>query len=135
MSKSLELPRHFQLNNGREIPSVGLGTFQSEANNDRVRDVVSNALKHGYRHIDTAADYGNEKQVGEGIRDSGVLREDMFVTTKLWVMQVCCDSLQILNCSELTIGTSREMLQEPWKQAFKTCSLTMVRLCCPRCRK
>ncbi|MCJ1323682.1 hypothetical protein MMC10_000343 [Thelotrema lepadinum] len=83
MSKSLELPRHFQLNNGREIPSVGLGTFQSEANNDRVRDVVSNALKHGYRHIDTAADYGNEKQVGEGIRDSGVLREDMFVTTKL----------------------------------------------------
>ena len=83
MSESPGLPPYFQLNNGQVIPSIGLGTFQSDAGNDRVRDIVSEAIRHGYRHIDTAADYGNEKQVGEGIRESGIAREEIFITTKL----------------------------------------------------
>jgi glycerol 2-dehydrogenase (NADP+) len=71
----------FPLNDGRSIPAVGLGTWQSKPN--EVRDAVQFAIQHGYRHIDTALNYGNEKEVGEGIRASGVPREDIWVTTKL----------------------------------------------------
>jgi hypothetical protein len=76
MSKTI-----FPLNDGRSIPAVGLGTWQSKPN--EVRDAVKFAIQHGYRHIDTALNYGNEKEVGEGIRASGVAREDIWVTTKL----------------------------------------------------
>ncbi|KAH8589977.1 NADP-dependent oxidoreductase domain-containing protein [Bisporella sp. PMI_857] len=62
---------------------VGFGTFQNDGNNDRVKDLVLNALRCGYRHIDTAAAYGNERQVGEAIKESGIPREDLFITTKL----------------------------------------------------
>lgn len=96
MPESSEVSKYFQLNNARSIPSIGLGTFQGEASNDTVRAIVSEALSHGYRHIDTAADYGNEKQVGEGIRDSGIAREEIFVTTKLLVTRVGCDVSQML---------------------------------------
>ncbi|CAH0050426.1 unnamed protein product [Clonostachys solani] len=71
----------FKLNNGNLIPAVGLGTWQSA--DSLTRDAVSYALQHGYRHIDTALNYQNEKEVGEGIRMSGVPREDIWVTTKL----------------------------------------------------
>ncbi|CAK7204846.1 hypothetical protein SEUCBS139899_007608 [Sporothrix eucalyptigena] len=71
----------FTLNDGRSIPAIGLGTWQSKPN--EVRDSVKFALEHGYRHIDTALNYGNEKEVGEGIRSSGVPRENIWVTTKL----------------------------------------------------
>ncbi|KAL1859666.1 hypothetical protein VTK73DRAFT_7516 [Phialemonium thermophilum] len=71
----------FPLNNGNSIPAVGLGTWQSKPN--EVRDSVKFALQHGYRHIDTALNYGNEKEVGEGIRASGVPREQIWLTTKL----------------------------------------------------
>ena len=124
----MEVPRFFQLNDGRRIPSVGLGTFQGEASNDQVRATVSEALKYGYRHIDTAADYGNEKQVGEGVKDSGVARKEIFVTTKLLVTQVFCDAPQVLNYSEPTTGTNRKILAEPWRRACKIYSLIMVRL-------
>ncbi|ODV97463.1 hypothetical protein PACTADRAFT_79832 [Pachysolen tannophilus NRRL Y-2460] len=70
------------LNNGVEMPLFGLGTWQSH-NNDAAK-AVEYALKKGYKHIDTATIYGNEDQVGEGIRKSNVKREDIFVTTKLW---------------------------------------------------
>lgn len=71
----------FPLNNGLSIRAVGLGTWQSKSN--EVQDAVKFAIQHGYRHIDTALNYGNEKEVGEGIRASGVPREDIWVTTKL----------------------------------------------------
>ncbi|KAL1908627.1 hypothetical protein Sste5344_005451 [Sporothrix stenoceras] len=71
----------YPLNDGRSIPAIGLGTWQSKPN--EVRDAVTYALEHGYRHIDTALNYGNEKEVGEGIRQSGVPREKIWVTTKL----------------------------------------------------
>lgn len=71
-----------ELNDGRSIPQLGLGTFQ--VSDDIVADVVVAALAAGYRHIDTAAIYANERGVGEGIRASGVPRDELFVTTKLW---------------------------------------------------
>jgi glycerol 2-dehydrogenase (NADP+) len=72
---------HFTLNTGAKIPAVGLGTWQSKPG--EVREAVKVALQSGYRHIDTALAYGNEKEVGEGIKDSGVPREEIWVTTKL----------------------------------------------------
>jgi len=63
------------------MPAVGLGTWQSKPN--EVREAVKAALLAGYRHIDTALAYGNEAEVGQGIKDSGVPREEIWVTTKL----------------------------------------------------
>jgi diketogulonate reductase-like aldo/keto reductase len=68
-------------NSSGEIPRIGLGTFQNDG--DSCRASVNTALQVGYRHIDTARMYENEREVGAGIRDSGVRREDIFVTTKL----------------------------------------------------
>lgn len=68
---------------GIGIPQLGLGVFQTPEGKETV-DSVRWALQAGYRHIDTAAVYGNEQSVGEGIRESGVLRRDIFLTTKLW---------------------------------------------------
>lgn len=70
------------LNTGQKIPVIGLGTWQSSES--EVYDAVIAALKVGYRHIDTAWIYGNEAPVGKAIKDSGVPREDIFVTTKLF---------------------------------------------------
>ncbi|WP_300768481.1 aldo/keto reductase [uncultured Bifidobacterium sp.] len=71
------------LNNGVSIPQVGLGVFQNPDGETTV-NAVREALSVGYRHIDTARIYGNESSVGEGLRQSGVARRDVFVTTKLW---------------------------------------------------
>lgn len=79
----MELPAYFTLNNGNRIPAVGFGTFQGDEGNAKVKDAVSLALRHGYRHIDTANAYGNEKEVGQAIRESGIPRDEIFVTTKL----------------------------------------------------
>ncbi len=69
------------LNNGTSIPLIGLGT--SPLNDVQVAPVIVSAIEAGYRHIDTAVRYGNERGVGIGIRDSGIAREELFVTTKL----------------------------------------------------
>ncbi|MBY8879398.1 aldo/keto reductase [Actinacidiphila acidipaludis] len=69
------------LNNGVSIPQLGFGVFQIEP--DRTRDAVLVALETGYRHIDTAEMYGNERQVGQAVRDSGIGRAEIFVTSKL----------------------------------------------------
>lgn len=71
----------YTLNNGIKIPKLGLGTWEIE--NEKVDEAVRVAIKLGYRHIDTAQGYGNERGVGEGIRTCGVARKDLFVTTKL----------------------------------------------------
>lgn len=70
------------LNNGVRMPALGLGVFQSAP--DETAAAVESALAVGYRHIDTAAAYGNERQVGDGIRRSGVERADVFIETKVW---------------------------------------------------
>ena len=69
------------LNNGNRIPQLGFGVFQIDP--DQTSDAVQEALKVGYRHIDTAEMYGNEAGVGEGIRASGIDRSEVFVTSKL----------------------------------------------------
>ncbi|MGQ2376055.1 aldo/keto reductase [Companilactobacillus zhachilii] len=71
----------FDIYNGVKIPKVAFGTWQIPAN--QARKAVSDAIETGYRHIDTALVYGNEVEVGQGIKDSGVKREDLFVTSKL----------------------------------------------------
>jgi diketogulonate reductase-like aldo/keto reductase len=71
------------LNNGVEIPRLGLGVFRAKDGDETVRSVLW-ALEAGYRHIDTAAVYGNEEGVGRGMRESGLARKDIFLTTKLW---------------------------------------------------
>ena len=70
-----------ELNDGHKIPQLGLGTWP--LNDAQVADAVVEAVSHGYRHVDTAVKYGNEKGVGNGIRACGVNREELFITTKL----------------------------------------------------
>jgi 2,5-diketo-D-gluconate reductase A len=70
-----------RLNNGVEIPQLGFGVFQIEP--EQTAEAVRRALEAGYRHVDTAQMYGNEKQVGLAIRESGIAREEVFVTSKL----------------------------------------------------
>ena len=71
------------LNNGVELPAIGLGVFQTPP--EATTTAVQEALRVGYRHIDTAAAYMNEREVGQGIRHSGVPREDIFIETKIWI--------------------------------------------------
>lgn len=73
----------YTLSNGVNIPCVGFGTWQTP-NGETATNSVLEAIKCGYRHIDTAACYGNEESVGKAIKLSGINREDLFVTSKLW---------------------------------------------------
>ena len=73
-----------KLNDGNKIPAVGFGVFLIE-NNGPTYDAVKNALKAGYRHIDTAAAYFNESDVGKAVKESGIAREEIFITSKLWL--------------------------------------------------
>lgn len=81
------IPKVHQLNTGAYIPSIGLGTWQISDGDQAGYNAVKTAIKSGYRHIDTASGYANEREVGRGIRDglkeAGLKREDIFVTTKL----------------------------------------------------
>jgi 2,5-diketo-D-gluconate reductase A len=79
---SVSIP-NVTLNNGVPMPVLGFGVFQVPA--EQTEQVVTEALAAGYRHLDTAAIYGNEEGVGRAIQASGIAREDLFVTTKLWV--------------------------------------------------
>ena len=72
------------LNNGVVMPAVGFGVYQTPPEETAV--AVQTALEAGYRHIDTAAAYGNERGVGEGLRRSGLAREDVLLETKVWVV-------------------------------------------------
>jgi len=75
-----------KLNNGVEIPILGFGVFQIADPAECERSVVD-AIQTGYSHIDTAASYMNEEAVGKGVKQSGVAREDLFITTKLWIQR------------------------------------------------
>ena len=75
------LKETYTLNNGVAIPKLGLGTWFID--DDKVADAVREAVKIGYRHIDTAQAYGNERGVGEGVRTCGIPREELFVVSKV----------------------------------------------------
>lgn len=74
----------YVLKNGVKIPCIGYGTWQTP-NGETAKNCVKYAIESGYRHIDTASGYGNEVSVGEGIKLSGIKREELFVTTKHWI--------------------------------------------------
>lgn len=82
MFKEISLDTKVKLNNGVEMPIFGLGTYQ--AHKGEAQEAVLHALDIGYRLIDTASMYGNEEDIGEALRRSGLPREEVFVTTKLW---------------------------------------------------
>ena len=75
---------YVKLNNGVEMPVLGFGVYQI-SDPEVCERAVGDALKIGYRSIDTAAAYGNEEAVGRAVRRSGVPREELFITTKLWI--------------------------------------------------
>lgn len=85
--------KYQKLNNGIEIPMLGLGVFRMEDKKEAYNS-VRKAIDLGYRHIDTAKVYENEEPVGRAIRESGVSREEMFVTTKLWNEDIANDNAQ-----------------------------------------
>src|SRR3954471_12210331 len=76
--------KNIVLNNGVQMPILGFGVFQIEDLAECERS-VRNAIDVGYRLIDTAASYGNEEAVGNAIKSSGVSRDELFITTKLWI--------------------------------------------------
>ena len=71
----------FMLANGVEIPAVGFGTYKAAEKNE---EIIKEAIAQGSRHLDTAAFYDNEREVGKAIRESGVDRKEFFITSKLW---------------------------------------------------
>ncbi|EKV58270.1 aldo/keto reductase [Brachyspira hampsonii] len=73
----------FTLSNGYKIPCIGFGTWQAPDGETAV-NAVKEAIKLGYKHIDTAAIYGNEKSIGKAIKESGINREELFITSKVW---------------------------------------------------
>src|SRR4051812_22091603 len=81
------------LNNGVTMPALGLGAFQSPP--EETVSAVETALRDGYRLIDTGAAYDNEREVGEGIRRSGVPRDEIFVTAKLWISDYGFDAAKV----------------------------------------
>src|SRR5690349_13675241 len=80
------------LNNGVEMPILGFGVFQIP--DEETQAAVEAALDAGYRHLDTAASYGNEAAVGSAIKASGIARDELFITTKLWIQHAPAGSVQ-----------------------------------------
>ncbi|MEU9397610.1 aldo/keto reductase [Streptomyces sp. NPDC048324] len=94
------------LNNGVEMPALGLGVFQSSP--DETIAAVTAALELGYRHIDTAAAYGNEREVGQAIRNSDVPRSEIFIETKIWISDYGYDeTLHGFDKSAAKLGVDR----------------------------
>ncbi len=91
---------------GARIPVIGFGTMTLK--DDLCVDLVEAALQLGYRHLDTAHNYGNEREVGEGIRRSGIKREEIFLTTKVWFNRLAAGDF------ERSVDESLERLALPW---------------------
>jgi diketogulonate reductase-like aldo/keto reductase len=118
------------LNNNVQMPVLGLGVYQTPPGK-ATQNAVKSALKVGYRHIDTARIYGNEADLGQAVRDSGVSREDLFVTTKLWnseqgydsTLRACEASLKRLGLDHLDLYLIHfpvpELRKESWNAMEK----------------
>ena len=108
------------LNNGVELPALGLGVFQSPP--AETATAVESALSAGYRLIDTAAAYANEREVGEGIRRSGIPRDEVFIETKVWISDYGYDStLHAFEKSARKLGVDQLdllLLHQPLPSAF-----------------
>ncbi len=122
----LSIESKAKLNNGVEMPVLGLGVYQSPPGKT-TQEAVKFALKHGYRHIDTARIYNNEADVGKALRDSGIPRNQVFITTKLWnadqgyesALRACDESLRRLDLRHLDLYLIHfpmpEVRNETWK--------------------
>lgn len=112
---------HITLNNGVELPALGLGVFQSPP--AETAAAVEAAIRTGYRLIDTAAAYGNEREVGEGIRRAGVSRSEMFIETKVWISDYGYDAtLHAFDKSARKLGIDQIdlfILHQPLPSAFE----------------
>lgn len=120
-----------KLNDGNHIPQLGYGVWQ--VGNDEAISAVSEALKVGYRHIDTAAIYGNEEGTGKAINESGIARGDIYLTTKLWNKEQGYEStLKAFDESLKKLGTdyvdlylihwplpSKDLFMETWRAFIK----------------
>src|SRR5919199_782519 len=110
----------FMLNNGVQMPAIGLGVFQTPP--EETTSGVEAALSTGYRHIDTAAAYSNEREVGEGIRRSGLDRADVFIETKVWISDYGYDeTLHAFEKSVAKLGVEQLdllILHQPLPTAF-----------------
>ena len=108
------------LNNGVSMPALGLGVFQTPP--AETTDAVTTALELGYRHVDTAAAYGNEREVGEGIRRSGLDRDEVFIETKVWISDYGYDeTLHAFEKSTAKLGVEQLdllILHQPLSSAF-----------------
>ncbi len=109
---------------GLSIPQLGFGTWQLEPAD--ARRMVAEALRIGYRHIDTAWIYKNEAAVGDGIRDSGVAREDIWLTTKIWVAHFEHDALlRQAEESAASLGFTPDLLLLHWPKTTPTFTETL----------
>ncbi|WP_167042678.1 aldo/keto reductase [Salinibacterium sp. ZJ454] len=110
------------LNNGVEMPALGFGVFQTPP--DETTSAVEAALTTGYRHVDTAAAYLNEREVGEGIRRSGVDRSDVFIESKVWISDYGYDkTLHAFEKSARKLGVDQIdlfILHQPVPSSFDT---------------
>ncbi|MCL7999590.1 MULTISPECIES: aldo/keto reductase [Brucella] len=120
-----------KLNDGNHIPQLGYGVWQ--VGNDEAVTAVSEALKVGYRHIDTAAIYGNEEGTGKAINESGIARSDIYLTTKLWNKEQGYEStLKAFDASLKKLGTdyvdlylihwplpSKDLFMDTWRAFIK----------------
>jgi len=123
---NLTLDTRKKLSDGREIPILGLGVFQSEKGRD-AENAVLWALEAGYRHIDTASIYRNEESVGDALKSSGIPRDEIFVTTKVWnddqgyesTRAACRESLKRLQLDYVDLylihWPNDDLTEETWK--------------------
>ncbi len=128
-----------ELSDGAAIPQLGLGVWQTP--NDEAASVVGAALKTGYRHVDTAAAYQNEKGVGEGLRASGLARDEVFITTKVWndnqgydnALRAIEGSLKRLQLDQIDLclihwpAPNRGLYLDTWRALIKAQELGQVR--------
>jgi diketogulonate reductase-like aldo/keto reductase len=119
MPKTIRYP-HAALNNGVELPALGFGVFQSPP--AETATAVDSALAVGYRLIDTAAAYSNEREVGEGLRRSGIARNEVFLETKVWISDYGYDATRrAFDKSARKLGVDRLdllLLHQPLPSAF-----------------
>jgi 2,5-diketo-D-gluconate reductase A len=109
------------LNNGVQMPAIGLGVFQTPP--EQTTSAVEAALLAGYRHVDTAAAYSNEREVGEGVRRSGLIRSEIFIETKVWISDYGYDkTLHAFDKSAAKLGVDYIdllILHQPLPNAFE----------------